>query len=103
MPATVSGVPAAQSVTNAASAAGALLFTANGEAGVRVYRVLGKKNNNKCELVELPLLGSLNFGAHLSANDVTYLYVATGLGGLEIIRVDGVTSEKDDSDEFDAG
>ncbi len=100
----MAGVPPAQTVTNSASASGALLFTANGEAGVRVYAVRGKKNNDKCEPVELPLLGALNFGAKLSANGATYdgtfLYVATGLGGLEIVRVDGTKAEDGDSDEF---
>lgn len=105
-PATAAGISALQTVTNAASASGGLLFTADGEAGVRVFGIKGKKNNNKCESVDLPLLGSLNFGKQLSANGITYdgnyIYVASGLGGLEILRIDGVKSEDGDSDEFDA-
>ena len=98
------GIPAAKSVTNAATARDGLFFTANGEAGVFVYAL--QKSNSKeasgCDGVGTNLLGSINFGSNISANHVFYrsgvLYVATGLGGLKIITVDRTKKDGDDKD-----
>ena len=100
------GINAAKKATNSASAAKSLLFTADGEAGVHVYSMSksATHTNNKCPTFSLTLIGSLNFGEKISANSVTFdgesLFVANGLGGLNIVKVSGIPEAKDDSDEY---
>lgn len=86
------GVDLSKTVTNAAAAYGNYIFLANGEAGVYVYTTKDSSNRkNKCQDLEVSLLGKVNFGEDLSANHVTFrhnfLFVADGLGGLKILTI----------------
>jgi hypothetical protein len=80
-------------VTNAVSAEGNLLFISNGEAGVYVAQVMGTTFDQ--DWGETPqtitVLGKLRFSALQSVNHVAYkdglLIVASGLGGLKVVRL----------------
>ena len=81
-------------VTNAVSADGKLVFISNGEAGVYLSQGTEKfKNSGSEESQDITLLGKLRFDDLQSVNHVAYeddtLFVATGLGGLKIVKVDG--------------
>jgi hypothetical protein len=81
-------------VTNAASAERDLLFISNGEAGVYVAQGSQAFSATGSEAPQqLTMLGRLRFGNLQSVNHVTYrsghLFVAAGLGGLKIVKVNG--------------
>lgn len=86
----VGGLDAEKTVTNAVIAEGGYLFAANGEAGVYAYKI-NKSNLNavSCQDIQIDLIGVIDFGEKLSANDLFFkkgfLFVADGLGGLKII------------------
>ena len=80
-------------VTNAASAEGALLFRANGEAGVDLFGLDADIDTvRQGESLQPERLGSLVFGEQESANSVYYrrgyLFIAGGLGGMKIVSLD---------------
>ena len=80
-------------MTNAVSGDGDLLFISNGEAGVYLAEGAEKfKNSGAEESQDITLLGNLRFDDLQSVNHVAYeddtLFVAAGLGGLKIVRVD---------------
>ena len=79
-------------VTNAVSVDEKLMFISNGEAGVYVARSPESFNDDKCNTQSISVLGKLRFDDLQSANHVAYksgyLYVAAGLGGVKVIRVD---------------
>jgi len=80
-------------VTNAASVDHDLLFISNGEAGVYVAQGSQDFSATGSDVAQqLTLLGRLRFGALQSVNHVAYksdhLFVAAGLGGLKIVRVE---------------
>ncbi len=88
-------------VTNAVSADGQLMFVSNGAAGV--YLVMASQDLSE-PLDDTPLafqtVGRLVFPGDLaSANHITYkdgfLFVASGLGGLKIVRVERVAQQID--------
>jgi hypothetical protein len=99
----ISGTSASLTVTNAIAAAQGLLFVANGEAGVYVYSMKDSApTTSSCDTVSVTLLGSINLGSGLSANNVKYangvLYVANGLGGFRLISVVSLPSANDNTD-----
>ena len=79
-------------VTNAVSVDGTLMFISNGEAGVYVAEAASSFGTNNCNLPTITVLGKLRFDDLQSANHVDYksgyLYVAAGLGGIKVVRVD---------------
>lgn len=89
---TIADASAEGTVTNAAAAGAGLVFTANGAAGVYVYRLsLGPLiPGTNCTSDTLTLLGYLDLG-NFSANMVyfrnNYLFLADGLGGFRILTV----------------
>ena len=91
---TDTGLDAGVVVTNAVSVDRDLMFISNGEAGVYVAQnTLGNFNaSGAAGPVDVTLLGGLQFGALESVNHVEfksdYLFVAAGLGGVKIVRLD---------------
>jgi hypothetical protein len=80
-------------VTNAASLENDLLFISNGEAGVYVAQGSQAFNATGSEAAQqITMLGRLRFDDLQSANHVAYrsghLFIAAGLGGLKIVKVD---------------
>ena len=79
-------------VTNAASVDDDLLFISNGEAGVYVAQGSQPFSATGSETAQqITMLGRLGFDALQSVNHVAYqagnLFIAAGLGGLKIVRV----------------
>lgn len=79
-------------VTNAVSAEGDLLFISNGEAGVYVARAEAPFDQDWGETYHvITVLGKLRFSNLQSVNHVAYrdglLIVASGLGGLKVVRL----------------
>lgn len=78
-------------VSNAVAVDGDLMFISNGEAGVYVAQSTADFTNNDCNTQNITVLGKLSFSSLQSANHVAYrsgyLYVASGLGGVKIVRV----------------
>ena len=79
-------------VTNAVSAEGNLLFISNGEAGVYVAWADVPFDQDWGETLHtISVLGRLQFDALQSVNHVAYkdglLIVASGLGGLKVVRL----------------
>lgn len=115
--AVVSGLPPERTVTNAAAAANGYLYTANGEAGVYVYKIARSKiDSTDCQDFSAQLVGRIDFGKSLSANQIlvrnNILYVGDGLGGLKIVTVKRATvpsdleiadfdRDDDDNEDFD--
>ena len=80
-------------VTNAVAVDDDLIFISNGEAGV--YVAAGAQNffeTGCAEPQEITVLGRLRFDDLQSANHVAfrnkYLFVAAGLGGVKVVRVE---------------
>jgi hypothetical protein len=80
-------------VTNAVAVDDDLIFISNGEAGV--YVAAGAQNFSEtgcAEPQEITVLGRLRFDDLQSANHVAfrnkYLFVAAGLGGVKVVRVE---------------
>ena len=91
---TDTGLNSAVVVTNAVSADGDLLFISNGEAGVYLSQGAEDFDDTGGEASQdITLLGKLRFDDLQSVNHVAYeddtLFVAPGLGGLKIVKVDG--------------
>ena len=93
----IDGVDLAHEVTNGASHSGNLVFIANGGAGLFVAQAthdLDAESSEGCNSPEfgLTLLGQVQFPDGPSANYVdskgNLLFVANGLGGLSIVRID---------------
>jgi len=86
------GLPRDVVVTNAVSAEGDLLFISNGEAGVYVAQADTPFEQDWGETLHaITVLGKLRFNALQSVNHVAYkdglLIVASGLGGLKVVRL----------------
>lgn len=79
LPTTIPNVDQDDVVTNAVSVNGQYVYSANGAAGINVYKNIG---NNLTSLGTIFLGGSSNYVK--SVGD--YIYVATGTGGLKIIK-----------------
>jgi len=82
-------------VANAVSVDNDLMFISFGEAGVYVAQADEDFADSGSEgPVSLTMLGKLRFGNLQSVNHVAfrenYLYIASGLGGLKIVRVKGI-------------
>lgn len=95
-----------KTVTNAVSAYKDLLFRANGEAGVDLFRLSGNVESiDEADSVTTTRIGSISFESLASANGLYYrkgfLFVADGLGGMKIIAVDRNVSKSTDEDEDD--
>jgi len=92
-----------KTVTNASSAAGRFAYMANGEAGVYMAKIDGSFDGNSCDMTGLELIGQLQLGDLISVNHVTakndLLFVASGLGGLKIIRVDDTNTDDEVEDD----
>ncbi|MCP3676456.1 MAG: hypothetical protein GY721_02375 [Deltaproteobacteria bacterium] len=89
---TVTGLLPAEVVANAVTIDNDLMFISNGEAGVYVAQADEDFDRSGPDgPVSLTLLGKLQFGVDQSVNHVAfknnYLYIASGLGGLKIVRV----------------
>ncbi len=87
------GLDSSVVVTNSVAAAGKLLFISNGEAGVYLSEAVDEfKATASEEPQDITLLGKLRFDALQSVNHVAFdgdtLFVAAGLGGLKIVKVD---------------
>lgn len=98
----ITGLDASLTVTNAASAYKNALFMASGEAGV--YVALSDSNfaTPGCDVQNLRVVGKLVLGDLISANHIAYrndmLFVASGLGGLQVITVNLGNDLLDDDD-----
>lgn len=105
----VADLDASLTVANAATAYKRSVFMGNGEAGV--YLAVDDENidSKGCDASTLEVIGKLALdltsdGATQSVNHIVYrndvLFVAAGLGGLKVIKVDdsGATNDDDDSD-----
>lgn len=80
-------------VTNSVTVDDDLMFISNGEAGVYAAAAEDDFDDMRCDEVESPvLLGQLRFASLQSVNHIMYrskeLYVAAGLGGIKVVRVD---------------
>ncbi|MBU2515123.1 hypothetical protein KJ966_27720 [bacterium] len=90
----VTGLSDTVTVTNAASVYKDLLFRANGEAGVDLYKLSTSLQSNISagDTLTPSWIGSLSFERLASANGLYYrlgwLFVADGLGGMKIVLVD---------------
>jgi hypothetical protein len=93
----IDGVAIEHEVTNGASHSGNLVFIANGGAGLFVAQAthdLDAESTEGCNSPDfgLTLLGQVQFPGGPSANYVdskgNLLFVANGLGGLSIVRID---------------
>lgn len=107
----VDGLDETLTVANAATAYKRSIFMANGEAGV--YVAVNNENLDKkgCEVDGLALAGKLQLndillddaGERQSINHIVYrhdmLFIAAGLGGLKIIKVDDSIATDDMDDE----
>ncbi len=101
----VKGLESSTAVTNAASAGTGMVYIANGEAGVYIYSIKEKSGTGRCKSITTNFVGSLSLGEGFSANHIYYkngyLFVASGLGGFKIIRVNKSESD-DDCKDFSA-
>ncbi len=101
-----SSLAATKTVTNAVTISFDLLFRANGEAGVDMFRLSKSvKSINSGDSITVTRLGSISFNSLASANGLYYrqrwLFIADGLGGMKIVGVDrnySLTSDEDDDD-----
>ncbi|MFC1539424.1 hypothetical protein ACFL6H_08365 [Candidatus Latescibacterota bacterium] len=90
----VEGLSMDVTVTNAATVSDNILFMANGQAGVYIASI-SSKTKDKLEDVtdgnDIVVLGHFQFGNEQSANHVVFdkpsLFVASGLGGLKILKI----------------
>lgn len=84
----VTGLPAAVTVSNSVSAYKNLMFIANGEAGVYMGKLDAKIESGPKNVT---ILGRLGLGLKHSANDIKYrgnmVFVAAGTGGFKILLV----------------
>jgi hypothetical protein len=114
---TSKGLPLLKSTSNAATAEASFVFTSSGESGVHCYYFM----DNKLNVIDVSSIdkksfyvysGYLSFGAGISVNHVKYknkyLIVASGLGGVQILRFIPPTSflpsgdiSYDDLDDYD--
>ena len=92
----VPGLDATETVTNAVAVDDDLIFVSNGEAGVYVWRRPDDDDDDSDgggggNPVTFELVGKLQFGVDESVNHVEfkgkYLILASGLGGLKVVRV----------------
>jgi hypothetical protein len=90
----VLGLDPAVVVTNAVSVDGDVMFISNGEAGIYVARGAEDFGNSGCAQQEITVLGHLRFDDLQSANHVDFktrwLVVAAGLGGVKVVKVNGL-------------
>lgn len=82
-------------VTNSASTDGKLIFLANGEYGFRVVQILDLEKTGSAfgQVVGYhPMIGAMYGGQNYSANYVAFkgnsLFVASGVGGVNVYEVD---------------
>jgi hypothetical protein len=79
-------------VTNAASTDSKTLYMSNGEAGVYVAYTRDKFHSRDCDVDDLQMIGQFRFDDLQSVNHIKakgdYLFIAGGLGGLKILRVE---------------
>lgn len=79
-------------VANAATTSGKMLYMSNGEAGVYIAYSKDKFSSNDCDVDDLQMIGSFRFDDLQSVNhikvDGDFLFVAGGLGGLKILKVE---------------
>lgn len=80
-------------VTNSVTVDDDLMFISNGEAGVYAAAADDDFDDTDCDETQvITVLGQLRFDDLQSANHIMYrgkeLYVAAGLGGIKIVRVD---------------
>jgi len=100
------GLDPAVVVTNAVTVDDDLMFISNGEAGVYVAENEEDDfTDDNCDPQPITLLGKLRFEDLESANHVAYkgdyLFVAAGLGGVKVLRVDDLDDDDDDDDNDD--
>ncbi len=98
----VDGLDTSKTVTNSATAYKTVLAMSNGEAGAYIALADTSFSNNSCEVENLTLLGKLQFGDQQSVNHILFrnniLFVASGTGGLKILKVVLTTDKTDDDD-----
>ena len=93
---TGTGLASSVIVANAVSVDADVAFISNGEAGVYVAQNANGdfSASGASGPVNLTVIGQLQFGSLESVNHVAfksgYLFVAAGLGGLKIVKVDGL-------------
>lgn len=87
----VAGLDPSLTVTNAVSVNQDLVFMANGEAGLYVAQAPFNLEQTGTGNTNLQLLGKMQFGSQQSANFVAsagdIIFIAGGLGGLKIVKV----------------
>ncbi|MBT8337339.1 MAG: hypothetical protein KJO11_12100 [Gemmatimonadetes bacterium] len=81
-------------VTNAVTVDEDVMFISNGEAGVYVARADEDFESSGCAQQQMTMLGKLRFDDLQSANHVSFknqwLIVAAGLGGVKVVKVEGL-------------
>jgi len=108
----VAGLDASLTVANAATAYKRSVFMGNGEAGV--YLAVDDENidSKGCDASTLEVIGKLELdltadGLTQSVNHIVYrndvLFVAAGLGGLKVLKVEDSEATEDDDDSDDDG
>lgn len=97
--------PTVQVSTNALSVYKDLMFIAHGEAGVYVAQNNAPLTNNISDFSNLTVVGKLRLGDGISANHIQYrkdhLMVASGTGGVKILKVENTSDEGSDDDDED--
>lgn len=85
----------ANTVTNSADSQDNYLFTGNGTAGVYLYlaeEVKDETSENSCSSSEITELGHYQFNGNTSINhvasDENYVFVASGKGGIKILKLE---------------
>jgi len=80
------------SYTNSVSSDGKLIFTANGEYGFRVFEVPGNDFQDTELKAYYPydehVVGDFNYSANHVEYKSNYLFVACGVGGVEIFQLE---------------
>ncbi|WP_413560472.1 hypothetical protein [Bdellovibrio sp. HCB209] len=104
-----------QTVTNAAVFGPGMIFTASGEAGIRVYNFLkaAGASTTACQNITVSYLGYFAFSTPVSANNLYYsnvlttalqytgtLYVAAGAGGFKAVTITATRNALNDLIEF---
>ena len=87
----VPGLDSSVTVTNAVDGSGQYIFISNGEAGVYAAQASQSLDNLSGDsAIALTVVGKLRFGTQESVNHVAFdgstLVVASGLGGVKIVR-----------------
>lgn len=87
----ISGLDADSVVANSVTVQDKFIFIASGEAGIRVFK--NSENFSNTDIINIEDKGYLILGLEQSANEIychrDFLIVASGIGGVKIIQIEG--------------